>query len=192
MSVARRWFMRYSLLVVLFAGVLCSLFLRKSIPFPYTCGPMCPSSSSFLAAAAASPAAAEFYVVTLYSLNTTTKSFLLRFRASSPRSAERKATHYPVGRHFATLKFSSQTRPFPPLLARADETAFARKAIALAQIDFWMDPTCAFRSSYTFFSLCFSASERRHKMSVDTFPVHWRITRVVSSYTQIISSSHQT
>ena len=41
----------------------------------------------------------------------------------------------PVGRHFATLKFSSHTRPFPPLLARADETAFV-SAVVLARIDF--------------------------------------------------------
>ena len=64
-----------------------------------------------------------------------TKSFL---SLSSVVAAKRReeSDPLPVGRHFATLKFSSQTRPFPPLLARADETAFARKAIALAQIDF--------------------------------------------------------
>jgi len=66
-------------------------------------------------------------------LNTTTKSFLsLSSVINEKQREEREPT---VGINFATLKFSSSTRPPPPILAR-DETAFARKAIALAQIDF--------------------------------------------------------
>jgi hypothetical protein len=62
-----------------------------------------------------------------------TKSFLsLSSVINEKQREEREPT---VGINFATLKFSSSTRPPPPILAR-DETAFARKAVVLAQIDF--------------------------------------------------------
>ena len=84
----------------------------------------------FLLAAAASPAAAKFYVVTLYYLNTNTESFL-SLLSEKQREKREPTTRW---KNFATLKFES-TRPPPPILARVDETAFARKAVVV-QIDF--------------------------------------------------------
>lgn len=87
----------------------------------------------FLLAAAASPAAAKFYVVTLYYLNTNTESFLSLLSVINEKQREKREPTI-RWKNFATLKFAS-TRPPPPILARVDETAFARKAVVV-QIDF--------------------------------------------------------
>ncbi len=87
----------------------------------------------FLAAAAASPAAAKLYVVTLYYLNTTTKSFLSLSSVINEKIGEKRDPT--VGINFATLKFSSSTRPPPPPILARDETAFV-SAVVLVPIDF--------------------------------------------------------